>query len=188
MEGCPFNEISLPSDESGSFGESISTLRGLVCSLSSCLYVYLTTQPDDTHIAAGMTDGTLAVRRREAKATEEAAAEAKQQALQSGSYEYFADMEAVFGTGYVKAKGKDLPPVVGPADEYKVETKRRLKLKEFDKMLKGFKYSNALDAGIKKVSVGLGAVLGGGAENKEGMSESGMWKGTHKADARNRPF
>lgn len=98
-----------------------------------------------------MTDGTLAVRRRDPKANEEAAAEAKATALAGGAYEYFADMEAVFGTGYVKPKGKDLPKVVGPADEFKVESKRRAKLKEFDRFLKAFKYSAALDAGLKKV-------------------------------------
>ena len=101
-----------------------------------------------------MTDGTLAVRRREPKATEEAAAEAKQQSIQSGAYESFTDMEAVFGTGYVKAKGKDLSPIIAPADEYKVETRRQKKLKEFDKHLKAFKYASALDAGLKKVSEG----------------------------------
>lgn len=109
-------------------------------------------KPDDTHIAAGMTDGTLSVRRRDPKASEVAEEEAKQAALSNGSYEYFADMEAVFGQGHVKAKGKDLPPVVGPADEFKVERRRQEKLRPFEKHLKSFKYSAALDAGLKKVS------------------------------------
>ena len=109
-------------------------------------------QPDDTHIAAGMTDGTLAVRRRDPKTTEEAAALAKEKALQSGSYEFFTDMEAVFGTGYVKQKGANAAPVIGPSDEFKVESRRTVRLKEFDRYLKGFKYSSALDAGLKPVS------------------------------------
>ena len=99
-----------------------------------------------------MTDGTLSVRRREPKSLEAAAEEAKQTALSGGSYEYFADMEAVFGRGYVKAKGKDLPPVVGPADEFKVEGRRKERLRDFEKFLKGFKYSAALDGSLKKVS------------------------------------
>lgn len=99
-----------------------------------------------------MTDGTLAVRRRDPKANEEANAEAKQAALAGGSYEYFAEVETVFGTGHVKARGKDLPTVVGPADEFRVETRRKTKLREFDRFLKAFKYSAALDAGLKKVS------------------------------------
>ncbi|WOO82519.1 U3 small nucleolar RNA-associated protein 15 [Vanrija pseudolonga] len=110
----------------------------------------LAVSPDDTHIAAGMTDGTLSVRRRDPKASEAAAEEKKQAAIAGGAYEYFADMEAVFGRGHVKAKGAALPPVVGPADEIRIETRRREKLREFDRYLKAFKYSAALDAALKK--------------------------------------
>jgi U3 small nucleolar RNA-associated protein 15 len=60
-------------------------------------------------------------------------------------------MEAVFGTGHVKQKGANAPPVIGPSDEFKVESKRRQRLREFDRYLKGFKYSSALDAGLKQV-------------------------------------
>ncbi len=102
-----------------------------------------------------MTDGTLSVRRRDPKPSEAAAQDAKQTAIAGGSYEYFADMETVFGTGYVKAKGKDLPPVVGPADEFSVETRRTARLREFDRYLKVFKYSAALDSGLKTVCIGL---------------------------------
>ena len=112
----------------------------------------LAVSPDDTHIAAGMTDGTLSVRRRDPKASEIAEQGIKQAALAQGSYEYFADMETVFRTGHVKAKKDDLPPVVGPADEFRAEGKRKEELKDFDKFLKAFKYSAALDAGLKKVS------------------------------------
>ena len=99
-----------------------------------------------------MTDGTLSVRRREPKASEAAAQDAKQSAIVGGSYEYFAEMETVFGTGHVKAKGKDLPSVVGPVDEFRVETRRTARLKDFDRFLKAFKYSAALDAGMKNVN------------------------------------
>ena len=98
-----------------------------------------------------MTDGTLSVRRRDPKPSEAAAQDAKQTAISGGSYEYFADMETVFKTGNVKAKGTDLPPVVGPADEFRVETRRTARLREFDRYLKAFKYSAALDAGLKRV-------------------------------------
>lgn len=110
----------------------------------------LAVSPDDTHIATGMTDGTLSVRRRDPKPSEAAAQDAKQTAISGGSYEYFADMETVFKTGNVKAKGTDLPPVVGPADEFRVETRRTARLREFDRYLKAFKYSAALDAGLKR--------------------------------------
>ncbi|WVQ85835.1 hypothetical protein IAT38_008003 [Cryptococcus sp. DSM 104549] len=109
----------------------------------------LAVSPDDTHIAAGMTDGTLSVRRRDPKASELTGDDPKSTAISGGSYEYFADMESIFGTGHIKAKKKDLAPVVGPADEFRVETRRQRRLKDFDKFLKVFKYSAALDAGLK---------------------------------------
>jgi U3 small nucleolar RNA-associated protein 15 len=112
----------------------------------------LAISPDDTHIAAGMTDGTLSVRRRDAKASEAAAEDAKQAAIAGGAYDFFADMETVFGKGHVKAKRGDLAPVVGPADEFRVETRRREKLRPFDKYLKAFKYGAALNAALQKVS------------------------------------
>jgi U3 small nucleolar RNA-associated protein 15 len=36
-------------------------------------------------------------------------------------------------------------------DEFKVESKRRRRLKEYDRLLKGFKYSAALDSALRKV-------------------------------------
>jgi U3 small nucleolar RNA-associated protein 15 len=68
-------------------------------------------------------------------------------------------MEQVFGKGHIKPRAQDLPPVIGPSDEYKVERKRVEKLREFDRYLKGFKYSAALDAGLAKVSCALPASL-----------------------------
>jgi U3 small nucleolar RNA-associated protein 15 len=99
-----------------------------------------------------MTDGTLAVRRRDPKASEATNTESIQTSLKSGAYEYFAEMESIFGKGHIKKKGKDLPAVVGPVDEVKIESRRKDKLKTFDKYLKVFKYGAALDSGIQKVS------------------------------------
>ena len=99
-----------------------------------------------------MTDGTLAVRRRDPKASEATNNESIQTSLKSGAYEYFAEMESIFGKGHIKKKGKDLPAVVGAVDEVKIESRRKDKLKVFDKYLKGFKYGAALDSGIQKVS------------------------------------
>ena len=64
-------------------------------------------------------------------------------------------METIFGTGHIKKKGKNLPEVVGAVDEVKIESRRREKLKAFDRHLKAFKYSAALDSGIGKVSLVL---------------------------------
>jgi U3 small nucleolar RNA-associated protein 15 len=72
-------------------------------------------------------------------------------AIAGGAYEYFADMEQVFNTGHIKSKTAPTT-LKGPEDEFRAETKRRLRLKEFDRFLRTFKYSQALDAALKKVS------------------------------------
>lgn len=115
----------------------------------------LAMSPDDTHIAAGMTDGTLSVRRRDPKASEVAAEETERAALSTGAYEYFADFEQVFGRGHVKTKGAKVEVPVAPIEESRVETLRRKKLKDYDKYLKKFRYGQALDAvTAKKVRAG----------------------------------
>ena len=114
----------------------------------------LALSPDGTHIAAGMSDGTLSVRRRSPKA-QEAAREAAQPfsaaALRAGAY------ESVLGTdvshiGEMRVKGKVVSKPVGDANEFRVESKRRRRLKEYDRYLKGFKYSSALDSVLQKVN------------------------------------
>ncbi len=108
-------------------------------------------QPDSTHIAAGMTDGTLAIRRRDPKAAELSAAEAKRTALSTGAFEYFADFESAFASiGQPKPKAKRAE-VAGPVDEFRVESVKRRKLKDYDKFLKTFQYGAALDAVMMKV-------------------------------------
>lgn len=113
----------------------------------------LALSPDGTHIAAGMSDGTLSVRRRAPKA-QEAAREASQPfsaaALRAGAY------ESVLGTdvshiGEMNLRGKIVSKPVGDANEFRVESKRRRRLKEYDRFLKGFKYSAALDSVLQKV-------------------------------------
>jgi hypothetical protein len=113
-----------------------------------------------------MTDGTLAVRRRDPKASEQNHTESIQTSLKSGAYEYFAEMESIFGKGHIKKKGKDLPEVVGAVDEVKIESRRKDKLKTFDKYLKVFKYGAALDSGIQKVSPD-------GRPSQAGLAEAG---------------
>ncbi|KZP33006.1 WD40 repeat-like protein [Athelia psychrophila] len=111
----------------------------------------LAVSPDDTHIAAGMSDGTLSVRRRQPRASEKAAADLPFSAasLKSGTFESFlgGTLPAI-GQGKVKGKGK--AKAVGDADELRVESRRTKRLKEFDRLLKGFKYSAALDSVLRK--------------------------------------
>lgn len=51
--------------------------------------------------------------------------------------------------------------MAGDVNELKVESKRKKRLKDYDQMLKAFKYSAALDLVLKKVNLPLrGSDLG----------------------------
>ena len=108
-------------------------------------------QPDETHIAAGMADGTLSVRRRRPKASEPGAQDLFSIAsLRSGAFESFLGGSLPnLGEGRIKEKKKSRP--VGDVDELKVESKRKKRLREYDRLLKNFKYSAALDSVLRKV-------------------------------------
>ncbi|KAF7796092.1 hypothetical protein EIP86_007263 [Pleurotus ostreatoroseus] len=109
----------------------------------------LAISPDETHIAAGMSDGTLSVRRRQAKASESSANDLfSPAALRTGAFESFLGTLPSLGHGHVKSKQKSKP--VGDVNELRVESKRKKRLKEYDKLLKGFRYSAALDAVLRK--------------------------------------
>jgi U3 small nucleolar RNA-associated protein 15 len=111
--------------------------------------VLTTVQPDETHIAAGMSDGTLSVRRRQPKASE-GADQPFAAALKSGAFETFlgGTLPAI-GQGRTKSKTKPKP--TGDVDELRIESRRAKRLKEYDRLLKGFKYSAALDSVLRKV-------------------------------------
>ncbi|OSD04245.1 WD40 repeat-like protein [Trametes coccinea BRFM310] len=106
--------------------------------------------PDETHIAAGMSDGTLSVRRRQPKASEPAAQDLFSVAsLRTGAFESFlGGALPEIGRGHVKEKKKSKP--IGDVDELKVESKRKKRLREYDRLLKNFKYSAALDSVLRK--------------------------------------
>ena len=101
-----------------------------------------------------MTDGTLSVRRRQAKASESSSSDLfSAAALRAGAYESFLGSLPSIGQGHVKSKQKSKP--VGDVDELRVESKRKKRLKEYDRLLKGFKYSDALDSVLRKVRTGV---------------------------------
>ncbi|KAI0081767.1 WD40 repeat-like protein [Panus rudis PR-1116 ss-1] len=108
----------------------------------------LAVSPDETHIAAGMSDGTLSVRRRNPKAFESSEHEAALSAIRTGGFESFLGALPSIGQGRVKSKEKSKP--VGDVDEFTVERKRKKKLKPYDKLLKSFQYSAALDSVLRK--------------------------------------
>lgn len=95
-----------------------------------------------------MSDGTLSVRQRQQKASESGLDLAS--ALTSGTYETFlGGTLPSLGQGRVKAKTKSKP--LGDADELRIESRRAPRLREYDRLLKSFKYSAALDAVLRKV-------------------------------------
>lgn len=110
-------------------------------------------KPDETHIAVGMSDGTLSVRRRQPKASEGALAHGplSEASLRAAMLESFlGGVLPSIGQPRIRDRTKSKP--VGDAYEFKVESRRRRRLKEYDRLLKGFKYSAALDSALRKVS------------------------------------
>ncbi|KAK9712599.1 U3 small nucleolar RNA-associated protein 15 [Basidiobolus ranarum] len=89
--------------------------------------------PDDTHLVAGMASGLLSVRQRVVKPQESFMMRRAEQ-FNGGTYQYF-----VRGKGYNPTQ-----------EDFKVETMKRKKLTDYDKYLKAFQYSNALDAVLSK--------------------------------------
>lgn len=99
-----------------------------------------------------MSDGTLSIRRRQAKPSDAAAGEFEipLAALKAGTFDSFLGMLPNIGQGHVRQKGKSKP--IGDVDELRIEARRKKKLRDYDKLLKSFKYSAALDSILRKVS------------------------------------
>ncbi|TIC08762.1 WD40 repeat-like protein [Wallemia mellicola] len=104
------------------------------------------TSPDNINLVAGLSDGTLAMRRRQAKGNEVAEKIADKEAMKSGAYEYMQEAQSLKPKSQVAVKSAGN---LG-SDEFKIEPIRRLRLKEFDKFLKKFQYSEALDSVLRK--------------------------------------
>ncbi|CAE7171725.1 unnamed protein product [Rhizoctonia solani] len=112
----------------------------------------LAVSPDDTHIAAGMVDGSLSVRRRQPKASESMANAPR--TAGNGVYDFFmgGGSFALGAKGLARSKtgkGKQTP-ATGILDEFRVEKRRQRRLREYDRLLKNFKYAAALDAVLRK--------------------------------------
>ncbi|KIO32832.1 hypothetical protein M407DRAFT_211574 [Tulasnella calospora MUT 4182] len=102
----------------------------------------LAMSPDDTHIAAGMSDGTLSVRRRNTSEEEAQAAAARKEVARTGDFESM--LEKIGEPEYLSQRASTKPK--GDPDEAKLAKEHRKKLTEYDKLLKQFKYGEALDA------------------------------------------
>ncbi|KAI9199294.1 WD40-repeat-containing domain protein [Polychytrium aggregatum] len=86
--------------------------------------------PDDTHLVVGMTSGLLSIRQRVVKTQELVNAQRQTEELRGGTYKYF-----IRGS-------KNLPG----SDDLKIESRRKKRLRSYDKYLKTFQYGSALDA------------------------------------------
>ncbi|QRV72659.1 U3 small nucleolar RNA-associated protein 15 [Ceratobasidium sp. AG-Ba] len=93
----------------------------------------LAVSPDDTHIAAGMSDGSLSVRRRQPKSSETGPGALKLSG--AGMYDFYMGG----GSFALGSKGASSRP-----------KKRQKRLREYDRLLKTFKYAAALDAVLRK--------------------------------------
>lgn len=90
--------------------------------------------PDDTHLVVGMSTGVLSIKQRE------------QSAVEAGGLTL-----PVPGSKYVKRT----PTYKARTDDLQVESMRRTKLKDYDKFLKSFQYTSALDAVLGSVGFGV---------------------------------
>ncbi|KJE94791.1 U3 small nucleolar RNA-associated protein 15 [Capsaspora owczarzaki ATCC 30864] len=86
--------------------------------------------PDDTHLVVGMANGLLSIRHRAVKTAEVVRQLKSERAVRGGTYRYFV-------------RGKTHQP---SQDDFKVEVRRKRRLKPFEVFLKKFQYQNALDA------------------------------------------
>jgi U3 small nucleolar RNA-associated protein 15 len=100
-----------------------------------------------------MSDGTLSVRRRQPKASE-GGASLSAATLKAGTYESFLGV-ALGDIGQGSTKSRVKSKALGDANEFRIEQKRKTRLRDYDKLLKNFKYSAALDAVLRKVGYGI---------------------------------
>jgi U3 small nucleolar RNA-associated protein 15 len=93
-----------------------------------------------------MSDGTLSVRRRQPKSSEISGSAS----FRPGGFESFlGGVLPEIGKGSVKSKVK--AKTRDPTEEFRVESRRTKRLKEYDRLLKGFKHAAALDSVLRQV-------------------------------------
>ena len=107
--------------------------------------------PDESHLAVGMADGTLCIRKRQLKQSEVSRKRDRKAALTGGSYDSYLQ-----GSTSAAAAGQTLMGA-GPGqnmnrrmrDDVRIANVRKLKLKDYDRYLKSFRYRDALDAALR---------------------------------------
>ena len=100
-----------------------------------------------------MSDGTLSIRRRDPKVSQTTATDSiiPSEALRSGTYQSFlGGVLPAVGEGRTRRDAKGKSKAVGDVDEFRVESRRKRRLREYDRLLKSFKYGAALDSVLRK--------------------------------------
>lgn len=100
-----------------------------------------------------MSDGTLSIRRRDPKASQTDATDSliPSEALRSGTYESFlGGALSTIGEGRTRRDTKGKSKTLGAVDEFRVESRRKRRLRDYDRLLKSFKYGPALDSVLRK--------------------------------------
>lgn len=104
----------------------------------------LAISPEERELAVGMSDGTLCVRKREVRKAEEEARAMERNAITGGGVEAFLPYA---NEAREQAEGKRIALMKG--DDLRAETVRSKRLKPYDKLMKSFRYSEALDAVLR---------------------------------------
>ncbi|KAI8082758.1 WD40-repeat-containing domain protein [Halteromyces radiatus] len=127
--------------------------------------------PDDTHITVGMANGLLSIRQRQVSAEEKQARMQNQLFMQGGGHKYFmqngshhlsqpltstSQSSSASTNSYnttslgISSAGETLGKKKTPIkDDFTVEKTRRVHLAQYDKYLKKFEFTNALDESLK---------------------------------------
>ncbi|KAF9485314.1 WD40 repeat-like protein [Pholiota conissans] len=102
----------------------------------------LAVSPDDTHIVGGMSDGTLSIRRRDPKASDFTQNDEGHPSVTS--------LLSNINVGHGISSQTSSQNIVADKGERRLESQNSKIFKEYDKFLKTFRYSDALDSVLKK--------------------------------------
>lgn len=102
--------------------------------------------PEERELAVGMADGTLCVRKRDVRKAEEEARAVERNAITGGG----GGLEAFLPYASEAREGAEARrSALSKGDDVRAETVRVRKLKPYDKLMKAFRYSEALDATLR---------------------------------------
>ncbi len=109
--------------------------------------------PDESHLAVGMSDGTLCVRKRQLKQSEISRKRERKAALQGGSFDAYLQGSAAAAqqrASSTAGAGPGQDAARRMRDDVRIASVRKTKLKDYDRFLKSFRYRDALDAALRK--------------------------------------